>query len=545
MAKHKGFLNVFRHRTYRVLWASSVVSNTGGMIQQVGAAWAMTLLSASPGMVALVQSMVTLPLMVASLAAGVLADSHDRRKVMLVSQVFMLVVSVALTVLAWKGILTPGLLLTFTFLIGLGTALHNPSWQASFGSMVPREDLPAAVAMNAMGMNITRSVGPAIGGLIVAVFGAAVAFAINALTYVSLIAALLLWTPKVEASRLPRETFLAGMTAGLRYFMLSPNIISVDVRGFLFGFAAIAMQALMPLVARDQLGGDATTYGILLGSFGLGAVVGALNAARIRSRLRNEAIARSGFLIFAACSIVVSLSPWTMVTIPAIFIAGSAWINTMSLLNVIVQMSAPRWVLGRLISIFMTWIFGGMALGGWIWGLVTESHGLLTAFGAAAVILVLGALWGLQHPLPEYGAANLDPVNRFTQPDIRLDLHRRSGPIKIWSEYRIDDADTADFLAAMGERRRIRIRDGAKRWSLLRDLSDPELWIESYHFSTWTEYIRHNDRRTVTDDAVILRLHSLHRGPEPIRVRRLIERQTVEAGDDTPRMALRPEDMHH
>lgn len=544
MTSQPGSLSAFKHRTFRNLWASAVFTNTGGTIQNVGAAWAMTLLTSSQSMVALVQASVTAAAMVVSFAAGVMADSYDRRGVMLAAQTFRMATSVALAVLALAGMLTPWVLLTFTFLIGIGTALHNPSWQASFSDIVPREDLPSAVSMNAMGMNITRSVGPAVGGLIVATLGAAFAFITNAVTHFAIIAALLAWKPTRVERSLPKESFAAGAIAGLRYFAMSPNLISANFRGALFGFAAIPMQALLPLVARDQLGGNALVYGILLAAFGLGAVLGALNAGAMRARFSSETTTKIGSVVFAASSVIVAFSPWTALSVAAVFMAGSAWINVMSLINVAVQMSTPRWVLGRMISLYMTWIFGGMALGSWVWGLVSEHYGTPIAFLNAAGVLVLCALWGLRFPIHQFGGVNLDPLNRFNEPALKLDLNKRSGPILIMVEYLIAQPDVPDFLAAIGKRRRARIRDGAQRWTLLRDLENPDLWLESYHFPTWTAYVRHNERRTVSDDEVIRELARLKQGDGPVAVHRMIEQQTVPPHDDLPRIAPQPENPH-
>ncbi|MBY3219472.1 MFS transporter [Rhizobium laguerreae] len=520
-------LQAFRNRTFRILWCASVVSNTGGMVQLVGAAWLMTILSSSERMVALVQASVTLPLMVFSLVAGVLADNYERRSVMLAAQMFMLVVSSLLATLVLLGLMTPWMLLALTFSISTGTALHYPSWQASFTDLVPREDLPSAATMNAMGMNITRSLGPAIGGVVVATFGVWAAFLINATSYVAIIAGLLAWRPVRSERRLPRESFYSAFGAGMRYFVVSPNIINISIRGFIFGFAAISMQALLPLVARDVLKADAMVYGLLLGAFGSGAVVGALAAARIRSRLGIEQICRLSFAIFALATICVAYIENVWLSCLTIFVGGASWININSLLNVSVQMSVPRWVLGRMIAVFMTFIFGGMALGSWTWGAASEVFGLQQAFLAAAGVLCCGLAWGYRFPIKPYPATDLDPLNHFKPPAIRFDLSRQSGPISIMVEYDIAEDDVAAFLDAMEAWRRIRLRDGARRWSLLRDVEAPERWIESYHVANWTDYIRHVGRRTVADNHALERLMALHRGAEPMRVHRMIEGQTI------------------
>lgn len=295
MPDRKSPLAPLRHLTYRRIWIASLASNFGGLIQAVGAAWMMTSLSSSENMIALVQASTSLPIMMFSLISGALADSFDRRRIMISAQILMLTASVLLTVFAWSGWLTPWLLLFFTFMIGCGTALNNPSWQASVGEMVPREDLPAAVTLNSVGFNITRSVGPAIGGIIVAAAGAAAAFFVNALSYFALIYALVRWQPPKYASTLPREQLLAAISAGMRYVAMSPNIGKVLVRGFLFGLSASAILALMPIVARDLVEGGPLTYGVMLGAFGVGAIGGALVSARLREVLSSEWIVRVAF----------------------------------------------------------------------------------------------------------------------------------------------------------------------------------------------------------------------------------------------------------
>jgi MFS family permease len=528
-------LSVFRNQTFRMLWIATLASNFGGLVQSVGAAWMMTTLTSSPGMVALVQASVTLPIMIFSLAAGVFADNFDRRKIMLVAQTFMLLVSLILAGLAYEGLLTPWLLLSFTFLIGCGTALHNPSWQATVGDIVPRDDLSAAVSVNSMGFNMMRSVGPAAGGAIVAVAGAAAAFAVNALSYVAIIAALFYWKSAKAARSLPREPFNGAFAAGLRYVVMSPNLIRVILRGFLFGLAAVAIQALLPLVVRDHLAGGAIVYGILLGCFGLGAVVGALSNAFFRARWRNETITRLAFLGFAASTAILGLSPVVWLSALALLLAGSCWVISLSLFNVTMQLSTPRWVVGRVLALYQTGVFGGMAGGSWIWGSLSNGLGVTAALLCAAAVLVFGILVGLMAPLPDSTELNLDPLNQFEEPPLGLELTQRSGPIMILVDYEIAQADVPAFLALMTQRRRVRIRDGAQQWALLRDLENPDIWSETYHVPTWVEYIRHHERRTNADAEISDRLKALHKSAGPIRVHRMIERQTVSLRDDLPR----------
>ena len=517
----------FRHGIFRAVWSASLVSNFGGLIQGVGAAWMMTTIATSSYQVALVQASTTLPIMLFALVAGAIADSFNRRKVMLVAQSFMLVVSALLTLFTWFGWMTPWTLLAFTFLIDSGTALNSPSWQASVGDIVPRAKVPAAVALNSMGFNLTRSVGPAIGGVIVAAAGAAAAFAANAVSYIGLIVVLARWKPNLPEPSLPRESLGSAMGAGLRYVAMSPNIGKVLARGSAFGFSAGAVLALLPLVARDVVKGDALTYGIMLGAFGIGAVGGALISVRLRQLLSSETMVRAAFAGFAVCAFNAAISHNAWQTSAGLLIGGACWVIALSHFNVTVQMSTPRWVVGRVLSVYQTATFGGIALGSWIWGVVADAHGAETALMAAALAMLAGGAIGLFLPLPQQTTLNLDPLNRFKEPMLALDLKPRSGPIAIMIEYIIREEDVAEFLATMAERGRIRRRDGARNWTLARDLENPSVWIEHYHTPTWVEYIRHNRRITHADAVVGERIRALHSGENPPRVRRMIERPTT------------------
>lgn len=534
MPQNTSTLTLFRNQTFRMLWLAALASNFGGLVQAVGAAWMMTSLSQSQSMVALVQSSVTLPIMIFSLLAGVFADNFDRRKVMLIAQTFMLLVSAILAFMAYEGLLSPWLLLGFTFLIGCGTALHNPSWQASMGDIVSRDELSAAVSLNSMGFNLMRSVGPAAGGAIVAIAGVAAAFMVNAFSYIGIIAALWLWRHAAPPRRLPRERMGSAFSAGLRYVAMSPNLLKVILRGFLFGLSAVAILALLPLVVRDLLSGDALVYGVLLGCFGAGAVCGALMNARLRARFENEWITRGAFAAFALSSLILALSHHYIFSGAALMLAGASWVLALSLFNVTIQLSTPRWVVGRALALYQTGVFGGMAGGSWAFGSIAESFGAASALLVAAVLLVVGALVGLAVPLPDSADLNIDPLNTFTEPALRLDLKQRSGPIMIMVDYVIAQSDVTAFLAAMNTRRRIRLRDGAQQWALLRDLENPDIWTETYHVPTWVEYVRHHERRTQADAASYERLLELHRGPDLPRVHRMIERQAISLHDDMP-----------
>ena len=540
-SQHPSSLSPLRYPVFRNVWAASTLANLGGLIQSVGASWLMISIAQSADMVALVQASLNLPVVLLSLIAGAMADNLDRRKVMIGAQIFMLVVSVALMLCTWSGLITPWLLLLFTFAIGCGGAFNAPAWQASVGDMVPRAELAGAVALNSMGFNIARSVGPAIGGLIVAAAGAAAAFAANAASYIALIAVLARWRPPPHPRVLPRETLGLAVAAGIRYVAMSPAILSVLFRSVVFGIAAGAVMALMPVVAKTTLGGGPLTYGLLLGAFGLGAVGGAFGKARLRQAMSTEAIVRRASLGFAAATAIVGLSNYVLGTMAGLFVAGAGWMLALATFNVAVQMSAPRWVVARALSIYQMAMFSGLAAGSWLWGEVATNVSIRAALLAASFVMLACAALGRWMPLTQTEELNLDLLRNWKEPSTALPVEPRTGPVVITIEYFIHQDDIVKFLAAMAERRRIRRRDGARNWRLLRDLADPQLWIERYETPTWLEYVRHNSRITHHDATVPERLRALHRGPDAPRVKRMIERQcTAAALEPAPETLIDP-----
>ncbi|MFV0244471.1 MAG: MFS transporter [Qingshengfaniella sp.] len=535
-----GQLSPFRYPAFASIWAASLASNMGTQLQQVGAGWLMTGLTESHDMVALVQSAATLPVMVFALIAGALADNLDRRRILIAAQCFMLIAALGLALLTWAGQMTPWLLLVFTFLIGSGKALYNPAWQASVGDLVPRAEVPQAVLLNSIGFNMTRSVGPALGGIIVAAFGAALAFALNAVSFLFMLGALFRWRPEPRDKTLPRENIGRAIWDGIAYVSLSPDILRVIARGFLFGLGSVAVMGLLPLITRDLLQGGATSFGLLLGFFGMGAVAGGIVNGWAKSRYSTERRAAAGFFLFALSLFWLAFSRHLLVSAPAMALAGGCWVLTLSLFNTTVQLAAPRWVVGRAVSLYQSGVFGAMALGSWGWGVMSDSTGLPMALAGAGALLILGGAVGIFWPLADVERLDLDPLDRFRPPEVQLDLAARSGPIAVMIDYEIRQEDVNEFLAIMAIRRRIRRRDGARRWSLMRDLENPRLWTESYHVATWTEYLRHNMRRTKADGESGDRLLALHQGDGRPRVHRMIERPTVPQRDDMPLLRSAP-----
>src|SRR6187549_3393207 len=395
-----------RHAVFRRIWLASLVSNLGILIQGVGAAWAMTQMTTSADKVALVQTALMLPIMLIAMPAGAIADMHDRRVVAMVSLAIALVGATVLTVLAWLGLVTPNILLALCFVVGSGMALFGPAWQASVSEQVPGETLPAAVALNGISYNIARSFGPAIGGLVVATSGAVAAFAVNAALYLPLLVVLFLWRRDHEPSRLPRERLNRAIVSGVRYIANSPSIRIVLTRTLVTGLIGGSVMALMPLIARDLLHGGAQTYGIMLGAFGMGAVIGALNIGELRKRLGGEAAIRACTLCMAGAITAVALSRQPVLTAAALVVAGAVWMAAVALFNIGVQLSAPRWVAGRSLAAFQASIAGGIAMGSWGWGHLTDLAGVETALLVSAGLMLISPVLGIWLRMPPVGARN-------------------------------------------------------------------------------------------------------------------------------------------
>lgn len=524
-----------RQPLFRRIWLASLLSNLGIMILSVGAGWTMTELTPSANMVALVQTALMLPMMLLSLPAGAIADMYDRRKVGLFALCLPLAAAGGLCVVMPMGLMTPWLMLGFCFLAGGGMALFGPSWQASVSEQVPPEDLAPAVALNSISFNIARSFGPAIGGIIVAAAGSVAAFGFTALCYIPLFIVMLLWRRVPVPSRLPPERIDRAVHAGIRYVFYSHPLRAVLIRTFAIGITGGSVSALMPLITRDLLHGQAQTYGIMLGALGVGSVIGALNIARVRRRLSNEAAARTFALLMAACMGVVALSPYSLLTAVTLVGAGIGWMVCLTLCNVTVQMAVPRWVTGRAAAAFQTAIAGGVAIGSWMWGQVAEAHGVSTAMMGAAGALVLTLLLALLWRMPEVADADREVIER-ADPEVALALTGRSGPIIIEIEYRIDPDQARTFYHRMQPVRAMRLRNGASDWSISRDIEDPEFWFERYYFPTWLDYLRQRSRATPEEEAIHELARRYHQGEPVLRVRRLLERPfgSVRWNDDAP-----------
>ncbi|WP_050382135.1 MFS transporter [Bradyrhizobium pachyrhizi] len=512
-----------RYATFRHIWLACLLSNLGILIQFVGAAWAMTEMTSSADMVALVLTALMLPVMLISMPAGAIADMYDRRIVALVALSIAFWGATALTTLDWLGLATPKLLLVLCFVVGSGIALMGPAWQASVSEQVPAAPPPAAVALNGISYNIARSFGPAIGGMVVALAGAGVAYALNALLYLPLMSALFLWKRAAKPSRLPREQLSRAIISGMRYITNSPSIKIVLARAMATGVIGGSISALMPLVARDLLHSGAQTYGLMLGAFGLGAVLGALCLGEVRKRMSGEAAVRACTLSLGGTTVAVALSSEPALTATALVLAGAMWTMVITLFNIAVQLSAPRWVAGRSLAAYQAAFSGGTAIGGWGWGRLTDAASVEIALLLSAALMLLSPMLVFWLHMPRISAVEED-AEQLADPEVRLPLTHRSGPLVVEIEYRVAPENARAFHNVMQEVQLIRQRNGGYDWSIARDIADPELWTERYQCPTWLDYLRQRNRSTQSERTLGQRAEAFHRGTDPVRVRRMLER---------------------
>lgn len=520
-ATDAGLFAPLEHAPFRRIWLASIPSNLGLLINAVGAGWAMTVLSGEPGMVALVQTALMLPYMIFAVPAGAIADTYDRRKVAMFALVFATICSAALFIFAGLDLLTPWLLLFLCFFNGMANSLFGPAWMSSVSEQVPRQVLPLGIALNSMSYNIARAVGPALGGILVAAAGPVAAFGFNAASYLPMLWAKARWRREAEKPRLPPEQVTTAVLSGLRYVIHSVPLRRTIMRTVLFGLSGASIQALMPLIASQQLAGGASLYGVLLGSFGLGAVLGAWTIAWARSRVSLERQIKLAVLFLSISFGGVAWSSNLYVSCALLVMGGVAWMQTTNTLGVSVQARAPRWVTGRAVATFQASIAGGIAIGSWLWGVVADHIGLGGAVGLSAACLLVVAVMGVFIPIAPLDESEDGLSARLSEPDVALDISGRSGPVVVTIEYEIALDDAREFHGAMMNVRRIRLRNGAYGWSLSRDIADPRLWLERFHTPTWHDYLRHRERLTEMERQAMIAITGT-----PTRVRRLLERPT-------------------
>ena len=489
----------FRHPAFTVLWLATLVSNVGTWMYNTASSWLMTELAPDPFVVAMVQVAATLPMFLFALPSGALADVVDRRRLLMVVMMSTTVVSAALSALVWLGLVTPPLLLLFTFLIGVGSVLIAPAWQAIVPQLVPKQELTPAVTLNSVGFNISRAIGPALGGAVMAALGIAAPFWVNTISNLAVVGALAWWRPpEKRAHHLPAERLWAALVSGVRHGRYNAPLRATMVRAVSFFVFAGAYWALLPLVSRERIGGGPALYGILLGAIGSGAVAGAFVLPWLKNRWGPDRTVAGGTLGTALALAAFGLSTSGAVAVCAGVVAGASWIAVLASFNVSAQVALPEWVRGRGLALYMTVMFGALTLSSALWGKAADLVGLPAAHLAAAVgalaMIPLSWRWKLQSG----AAADLTPSLHWPAVAAReVDYDR--GPVMVTVEYRVRPADRAAFLAALQKLGPERRRDGAYAWGIFEDTAAEGRFVETFYVGSWLEHLRQHERITNAD----------------------------------------------
>jgi len=505
-----------RQTLFTVLWVATIIGNTGSFIRDVASAWIMTDLSPSPAAVALVQAAATLPIFLLAIPAGVLSDILDRRKFLIAIQFLLASVSICLMLLSFAGLQSVTSLVALTFLGGIGAALMGPTWQAIVPELVDKHDLKSAVALNSLGINIARAIGPAMGGLILASLGAAFTYGVDVISYVFVISALLWWRRPIAAQDALSERFAGAFRAGLRYARASRELHLVLLRAFIFFALASSVWALLPLVARSLLGGGAGFYGILLGAVGLGAIAGAIIMPKLRAHLSADGLLLLAALVTAAVMAFFSFAPPQWAAVAGLLLLGAAWITALTTLNGVAQAILPNWVRGRSLAVYLTVFNGAMTAGSLSWGALAQVIGVPFTLLTGAIGLVIAGLMAHRIKLPT-GDADLAPSNHWPEPLTAAPVEHDRGPVLIQIEYRVAAEDRADFLKALARLSAERRRDGAYSWGITEDAADPELMLEWFLVESWAEHLRQHHRVSKADadlQADVLRFHRGEQRPD-------------------------------
>ncbi|WP_029048269.1 MFS transporter [Cupriavidus sp. amp6] len=507
--------------TFAVLWAATILGNVGSFMRDVASAWLATDLSSSPAAVATIQAAATLPVFLLAIPAGVLSDILDRRRFLIAIQVGLALVSGTLMMLAWRNALTIEILIGMAFLGGVGAALMGPTWQSIVPELVPQQELKHAVALNSLGVNIARAIGPAAGGLLLAAFGAAVKYGMDLLSYVFVIAALLWWKRPARTADPLREHFLGAFRAGLRFTRAHSKLHVVLARAAVYFAFGSSIWALLPLVARQLLKGGASLYGVMLGAVGVGAILGALVMPRLQRRLDADGLMLLSAITTAVVMAGLCMAPPVWIALLLLLFLGAAWIIALTTLGGVAQAILPNWVRGRALAVYQMVFNGAMAAGSLVWGFVAQALGTPGGLLVAAAGMLAAALLLHRLRLPR-GEEDLGPARHWPEPEGAADIAHDRGPVMILIEYCVRAPDRDAFLRAVHQLSEERLRDGAFNWGVMEDPADPELLTEWFLVESWAEHLRQHERVPHADADLQREVTRFHVGDKPPRVRHLL-----------------------
>ncbi|BCZ24251.1 MFS transporter [Mycobacterium senriense] len=491
-----------RNRVFRALFIAQFVSNIGTWMQIVAAQWFLVETQSSDVTVALIQTASLGPTLVLGLFAGALADLFDRRRLLIVLQSYAVLMTLAMALMAYLGRLNPASLLTFTVAIGCASALTAPAWQAIQPEVVAREQIHAGATLASVSINVARAVGPAIGGVVVALVGPAAVFAINAVSFAGIIVALMSWRRSTEPASVEREHLNQAIISGLQYVRNGPIFRRILLRAALFLFPASALVALLPVAAAQRWESGASGYGVALGAIGFGAVLAVAAAAPLHRRFSDN-------VLLAACAAVYALAPPAVVWLPFaaatpfLVLSGMAWLVTLTTLNAAAQLSLPRWVRARALSIYLLVFTGSQAIGSYVWGLIATHEGLDIAMVCSAVLMGAVALSvGLLPLRPATGKVNVvDVATTLPVPRLVFEPSPNDGPVLVTVRYQVEADKAQDFVTAMSAVRRSRLRTGGHSWQLYQNVGQPDSFIERFTVASWTEFERQRTERWLAYDS--------------------------------------------
>lgn len=513
-----------RRPVFRALWIALFISTLGGWMHEVGAGWLMASLEPDPFMVALVQAAMVLPGFLLALPAGALADIVDRRIYLLLVMSWLVVVAGVLGVMTLLGLTDARILLALTFAMGIGAAMMLPAFSAVIPDLVPRHELTAALTLNNIAANSTRALGPMLAGFLIAVAGPAVVFLYNSVSYLALMAVLIPWRNTQPRSALPSERFVGAIRAGLKFAAQSPALQVVLLKTAAFLLMGSALWAFLPLIVKQRLGAGPETFGLLFGAAGVGAVLGGLNLARLRRRFSGDQIVAAATFIMILALLGLAVGTNAPAIALAMLLAGGAWIWVVSTLQVAAQLSLPHWVRARGIALFLTAFMGSLAIGAASWGKLASLTSIATALFSACTFGFVAWLATARLTLARHADQDRSPTEPMPDPLLDAPVAYDRGPVMVEVAYRIDPQRARDFVRAMRDVRRLRLRNGAISWNLFQDAADQYRWVEVFVDETWLSHLRQHHRLTVEDRAIKTLAESFHEGDTPPKVSHLIAR---------------------
>lgn len=493
----------------------SLISNIGSWMHEVSAAWLMTTLTNQPLLVAMVQATTSLAVCLFAIPAGALADIVDKRRQLIILQTWMMIVAAVLAYITFLGKTTPTSLLVLTFCLGLGAAFNVPAWQTIIPELVPKKELVQAITLNSMSVNFSRIIGPALAGYVIAEFGPAYVFALNAISFLGIIFALSRWKREVTISTLPGERFLGAMKAGLRYVKGSPGLKIVLIKSIAVFFFVSCIWAFLPLITRNVLHKGATEYGIILAMLGLGAVTGALLMHRIRVLFNVDKLILVGAIAFSIAMFTLIIYPHMILACLSAYITGLSWISTLSTLNSTVQQSVPSWVRARAISVYLMAFFGSMAIGGMFWGWIATHFGIPFAILTAGCGILVANVLTYRLPLSQMMIYDHSPSMDLPAPNVEKILDHEEGPVMVTVEYTVAADKVEAFAKAIQDLRLTRLREGSFSWTLFNDVEKPERFVECFIVESWLEHLRFHERVSITDRKIQANVNSFCKTARP------------------------------